>query len=57
MLLGDPAYYGRFGFVPAGPLGLTYEPAGPGNPNLLVRLLGGADVGEVQRGEFRYCWE
>ena len=24
-LLGNPAYYGRFGFVPAAPLGLHYE--------------------------------
>ncbi|MEU7903868.1 N-acetyltransferase [Actinoplanes sp. NPDC049118] len=25
LVLGDPAYYGRFGFVPAAPLGITSE--------------------------------
>ena len=31
VLLGDPAYYSRFGFEAAAPLGLNYPPAGAGN--------------------------
>ena len=55
MLLGDPAYYGRFGFEPAGPLGLSYPPVGAGNPHFQARQLPG--YAEALRGEFSYCWE
>jgi putative acetyltransferase len=55
VLLGNPAYYSRFGFEPAGPLGLTYAPAGAGSPNFQARRLDDYDVQE--RGTFTYCWE
>jgi putative acetyltransferase len=55
VLLGDPAYYERFGFEAAGPLGLTYEPAGVGSPHFQARRL--ADYDARQRGTFTYCWE
>jgi putative acetyltransferase len=55
VLLGDPAYYGRFGFEPAGPLGLHYAPAGVDNASFQARLLAGYDA--ALRGEFSYCWE
>ncbi len=55
VLLGDPAYYGRFGFEPAAPLGLTYAPAGAGNPNFQALRL--PDCGAAPRGSFTYCWE
>jgi putative acetyltransferase len=55
LLLGDPAYYGRFGFVPTGPSGLTYPPAGPANPNFMVRSL--APEAEGLHGRFSYVWE
>ena len=41
VLLGDPAYYGRFGFEPAGPLGLGYAPAGADSPHFMARRLDG----------------
>ena len=41
VLLGDPAYYGRFGFEPAGPLGLSYLPVGADNPHFQARRLAG----------------
>ena len=55
VLLGDPAYYGRFGFEPAAPLGLSYPPVGPDNPHFQTRKLPG--YAEALRGEFSYCWE
>ncbi len=55
VLLGDPAYYGRFGFEPAGPLGLVYAPVGAGNPHFQARRLNGYSA--ALRGEFSYCWE
>jgi putative acetyltransferase len=55
VLLGDPAYYVRFGFEPAGPLGLTYAPAGAGSPHFQARRLDDYDA--RQRGAFTYCWE
>lgn len=55
VLLGDPAYYSRFGFETAGPLGLTYEPAGVGSPFLQARRLDDYDA--RQHGTFTYCWE
>jgi putative acetyltransferase len=55
VLLGDPAYYSRFGFEPAGPLGLTYAPAGAGSPHFQARPLDSYDT--RLRGTFTYCWE
>jgi putative acetyltransferase len=55
VVLGDPAYYSRFGFEPAGPLGLTYAPAGAGSPHFQARRLEGYDT--RLRGTFTYCWE
>jgi putative acetyltransferase len=55
VLLGEPAYYGRFGFIAAGPLGLHYAPVGAGNPHFQARPLAGHDAS--LRGDFTYCWE
>lgn len=55
VLLGDPAYYRRFGFEPAGPHGISYRPLRPGDPHFQVRWRG--DPLAEWRGEFRYCWE
>ena len=55
VLLGDPAFYRRFGFEPAGPLGLSYAPVGAGNPHFQARRLPGGDA--TLRGVFSYCWE
>jgi putative acetyltransferase len=55
VLLGNPGYYLRFGFEPAGPLGLTYAPAGAGSPNFQARRLDDYDA--QARGTFSYCWE
>lgn len=55
VLLGLPAYYGRFGFEAAGPLGIDCPSVGFGNPHLLIRKL--ATYSPYYRGKFRYCWE
>jgi putative acetyltransferase len=55
LLLGDPAYYSRFGFEPAATLGISYRPAGAGNPHFMVRRL--TPLADDTGGEFRYCWE
>jgi putative acetyltransferase len=55
VLLGNPDYYGRFGFEPSGPLGIIYRPTGEGDPHFLVRRLAGYD--SSYRGDFTYCWE
>jgi putative acetyltransferase len=55
LLLGDPRFYGRFGFEPAGPLGIYYRPVGRGDPHFQVRRLARFDT--AARGEFTYCWE
>jgi putative acetyltransferase len=55
LLLGNPAYYARFGFEAAWPLHITYPPAGRHSPNFLARRL--PDYHPALRGEFRYCWE
>jgi putative acetyltransferase len=55
VLLGDPAFYGRFGFERAGPLGISYAPAGTGSPHFLARRLARYDP--ALRGSFTYCWE
>lgn len=55
VLLGDPAYYARFGFEPAGPLGLSYPPVGADHPHFQARRLPGYSA--ALHGEFGYCWE
>jgi predicted N-acetyltransferase YhbS len=55
VLLGDPGYYGRFGFEPSGPFGITYRPVGADNPHFQVRRLPEYDASA--RGDFTYCWE
>jgi putative acetyltransferase len=55
VLLGDPAFYARFGFEPAGSLGLSYTPAGVGSPHFQARRLGNDDA--RPSGTFTYCWE
>jgi putative acetyltransferase len=55
VLLGSPDYYGRFGFEPSGPLGITYRAVGQDNPNFLALRLAGYDTSF--RGDFTYCWE
>ncbi|MGO8826284.1 MAG: GNAT family N-acetyltransferase [Acidimicrobiales bacterium] len=55
VLLGDPAYYGRFGFTPADRLGLGWAPVGAGNPHFQALAL--RDATTVGRGTFSYCWE
>ena len=55
VLLGLPAYYGRFGFETAGPLGVNCLSFGFGGPHFLIRKL--ATYSPHYRGEFRYCWE
>ena|ERR1700733_2756040 len=55
LLLGDPAYYRRFGFEPAAGAGISYMPVGAGNPHFMLRRL--APVANGTGGEFRYCWE
>jgi putative acetyltransferase len=53
VLLGDPAYYGRFGFEPSGPLAISY--GAPDNPHFLVHRFPSYD--RTYRGPFVYCWE
>jgi putative acetyltransferase len=55
VLLGEPAFYGRFGFEPAGRFGITYAPAGIGSPHFQARRLPGYEG--ALRGSFTYCWE
>jgi putative acetyltransferase len=55
LILGDPRYYGRFGFEPTGPLGITYPPVGTGDPHFMVHRFAGYD--SSYRGVFTYCWE
>lgn len=55
VLLGDPRYYGRFGFRAAGPLGLEYRAVGRDNPHFQACPLSSYDGS--QRGDVRYCWE
>ena len=55
VVLGDPAYYGRFGFGPASGFGLVYAPSGPGDPHFQARPLGGH--APALSGVFSYCWE
>ena len=55
VLLGNPDYYGRFGFEPAGPLGLTYPPVDPELPYFQIRRL--SRYTPSVQGSFTYCWE
>jgi putative acetyltransferase len=55
VLLGSPDYYCRFGFEPAGEMGIRYPPVGDGNPHFQARRLGSYDPS--CRGDFTYCWE
>jgi putative acetyltransferase len=55
VLLGDPAFYWRFGFEPAAPLGVTYPPVGAANPHFQARRLPG--YSSALQGDFSYCWE
>ena len=57
VLLGDPAYYTRFGFVPAASRGIHYGPAGRDSPHFLVRLDDDGAGAALPGGEYRYCWE
>ena len=54
-LLGNPKYYGRFGFEAAGPHDIVYPPVGPDSPYFQVRRLAAYD--DSYRGDFTYCWE
>ena len=55
VLLGEPAYYQRFGFEPAERFGVWYQPAGRDNPHFMLLPLR-AFPGEAQ-GPYRYAWE
>jgi putative acetyltransferase len=55
VLLGNPAYYARFGFEPAGSLGLIYAPAEADSPHFQARRLNTYDT--RVHGTFTYCWE
>jgi putative acetyltransferase len=55
VLLGEPAYYERFGFEPSGPLDIVYAPAGRGSPHFQVRK--SAVSTSDFRGSYRYAWE
>lgn len=55
VLLGDPAYYQRFGFEPSGPLNIVYGPAGPDSPHFQVRRF--AAYTPIVNGMYRYSWE
>jgi putative acetyltransferase len=55
LLLGDPAYYQRFGFVPAASMGIVYAALGTEDPHFQARRL--TDDDPALRGSFVYCWE
>ena len=55
VLLGNPRYYGRFGFEPAGPTGVVYPPVDPELPHFQIRRL--SRYTPTLRGSFVYCWE
>jgi len=55
VLLGEPDYYGRFGFERAVPLGIVYPPVGPDSEAFQVLRLSQYD--DSWRGDFAYCWE
>jgi putative acetyltransferase len=55
VLLGDPGYYGRFGFEPAGRYGIQYAAVGPDNPHFMIYRC--SDAEPSARGNYTYCWE
>lgn len=55
VLLGDPGYYGRFGFEPAGGVGVVYEVVGKRDPHFQIKRLSTFDPSV--HGAFQYCWE
>ena len=55
VVLGDPGYYGRFGFQPSGPLGIRYLPIGADSPHFQVLHLG--EHPEGCTGNYVYSWE
>ena len=55
VVLGDPDYYGRFGFQASQLLGIHYLPAGADSPNFQALQLGGGH--EVLTGTYVYSWE
>jgi putative acetyltransferase len=55
VLLGDPGYYGRFGFQPSARYGITYRPAGANNPHFMVRPF--SAVPDDLDLDYVYCWE
>ncbi len=55
VLLGNPTYYGRFGFRASGPWGIHYLPVGMNNPHF--QLLQFDEDCEVLTGEYVYSWE
>ena len=52
-LLGNPAFYGRFGFEPAKAFGIVYPPVD--SPAFQIRRLTAYDP--AWRGTFSYVWE
>jgi putative acetyltransferase len=54
-LLGEPGFYGKFGFETAGPFGVIYEAVGGASPFFQIRRL--STFQSSIRGVFRYCWE
>ena len=42
-ILGNPTFYGRLGFEPAGPAGIVYPPIGPDSPHFMIRRFPGYD--------------
>jgi predicted N-acetyltransferase YhbS len=55
VVLGDPGYYGRFGFQASGPLGVHYLPLGADSPHFQVLRLGDHHV--ALAGSYIYSWE
>jgi putative acetyltransferase len=55
VLLGEPDFYGRFGFQTAGAFGVVYETDGKESPFFQIRML--SNFQSSVRGVFRYCWE
>ncbi len=56
LLLGEPAYYARFGFEAASTYGIHYSPVGVDSPHFMIRRFGAE--GRIEPGGFfRYCWE
>jgi len=55
LILGDPAYYGRFGFIPAAEHGVSYASFGRQDPHFQVKILDPSRP--VTGGAYHYCWE